>query len=83
MYKQNSWDNRRPPLDRWWETTEDQNNIMFEDPNSISLTEREAARQWIEQRLVVNNINDNNNIVIDGSEKSEREKKLEKKRYRK
>ncbi|XP_025199876.1 uncharacterized protein LOC112597855 [Melanaphis sacchari] len=46
----NSWDARRPSLDCWWESVENQNNQM-PDQSSISPEAIQNTIQWVDQSL--------------------------------
>lgn len=46
----NSWDARRPSLDRWWESAENQNNEMpVQLPTSPKAIQN--TKQWIDRSL--------------------------------
>lgn len=46
----NPWDGRRPSLDRWWESPENQNDEMPEEITS-SLKAVQNTKQWIDRSL--------------------------------
>ncbi|XP_060849638.1 uncharacterized protein LOC132928785 [Rhopalosiphum padi] len=47
----NTWDVRRPSLDRWWESAENQNNEMPADQAPTSPIAIKNTKQWNDQSL--------------------------------
>jgi len=46
----NPWDGRRPSLDRWWESSENQNDEMPEKITSLPKVVQNT-KQWIDRSL--------------------------------
>lgn len=44
---ENTWDDRRPKMNRWWEMVENENEEVS-NAMSTSLVAQQAAKQWIE-----------------------------------